>query len=357
MRQLFILVISLSFSCAQRQDRIVIPTLTDNFYSQALLRIDDDLESDTENLHLVEQKMYYCEYLNWPETCLGALDEFKRQKGMTPQLLDQYITYFRNHDMHQQLLNVINRWSGAFDLEKKYTAAKVIALIKLGRNAEATSLLRRYLKNNQTADDLDFASQQYLAVGDTLMASFQLGKLLKVDANNELIFKSYAEILLKLGYQETAFQLLERYANQRPEDFQIHSKLSTYYEEAGMLQKSQEKLKSFTEYDTVIYRLADLYIAQQFWDSAHYYVDQLIDRDSLNSSAWYKKATMYEGRGWLSSSLNYYDHVLYLQPGDTIAKQRAQSVRRKIAYLQRLKFEEKQLPLPTIESKKITDNE
>ena len=42
---------------------------------------------------------------------------------------------------------------------------------------------------------------------------------------------------------------------------------------------------------------------------------------------------------------------------DTIAAQRADLVRRKIAYLQRLKFEESKIPLLEVESKKILDND
>ena len=119
----------------------------------------------------------------------------------------------------------------------------------------------------------------------------------------------------------------------------------------------RQKLKNFQDNDSIIYRIADLYLLEKKWDSAHHYINRLIDKDSVNKEAWLKKAMIYEDQGWLTYSLNYFDHVTYLYPGDTVAIKRAALIRRKIAYLQRLRFEKNQLPLPIIESKKLINNE
>ena len=357
MRLLSILAILFVVSCAPKQDRIVIPKVNSSFYSQALLRIDDDLDGDEDNLRLVEQKLYYCDLLEWPETCVAALDELKRQKGMTPQLLDQYVIYYEEHQQFEQLLAVIERWSGEFNLEEVYERQKILGLLRASRRNECARYLKNYMIGRSSAEDLGFASECYIALADTVMSTYYLGMLSNLDSTNSLVVDVYPYLLFDLGFEGRAFEMLERKRRIVPTDYAFHDDLASKYEASGMIVNSRNTLKNFTNIDSVVYRIADLYLLEAEWDSAHLYIDQLIDRDSLSRDAWYKKARMYEDRGWLSYSLNYYNHVIYLNPNDTIAQERAALVGRKIAYLQRLKFEENLLPPPVLKSKKIIDNE
>lgn len=357
MRLWSILAILFIISCTPKQDRIVIPKVNSNFYSQALLRIDDNLDGDEDNLKLVEQKLYYCDLLEWPKTCVEALDELKRQKGMTPQLLEQYVIYYEKHQQYEQLLAVIERWSAQFNLELAYQRQKILGLLLALRRDECTWHLKSYMIGRSSTEDLKFASECYVALGDTVMSSYYLGMLSNADSTNSLVLDVYPYMLFDLGFEDKAFEMLERKRRVIPSNYAFNEDLASKYEASGMIANSRNTLKSFTEIDSVVYRIADLYLLDGQWDSAHLYVDQLIDRDSLNQDAWYKKARMYEDRGWLSYSLNYYSHVIYLNPEDSIASERAALVRRKIAYLQRLKFEEYLLPPPVLKSKKIIDNE
>ena len=339
-------------ACSPKRDRIEIPEVDQNFYSQALIQINDDLKSDEDNIKLVEQKIYYCDYLNWPETCIDALDEYKRQKGMSPVLLDQYITYYRRHEDYEPLLETINRWSAELDLGDTYTKERIIASVKLKDFNLARILLRSYMIQKGTKEEVQFAAEQYLEMQDTTMSALYLSRLWKLEPTNELLFDRYAHMLMEVGYTEKAFDLFEIRSALDKSDFQFHSELSTYYEQENRLSDARKKLLDFTMQDSVVHRIADLYVAEQKWDSAHLFIDKIIDRDSANRDAWWRKARMYEDQGWLTYSMNYFDHVIYLYPNDTVAIKRADLVRRKIAYLQRLKFEENKLPLLEIESKK-----
>ena len=354
MRLVFFISVIL-FSCTPQSDRIIVPEVTDSFYHEALIRINQDLKGDKENLQLVEQKLYYCDLLQWPTTCINALDELKRQKGMTPQLFHQYVSYYVTNGRHQLLLDLINRWAKEFSQEERYIEEKIDALTALRYKEEPYTLLRKYLLSHNELKDLEFASQQYLRLEDTLMSAYLLGKVNRQNPSSMLVFDHYADILFDLGYSEQAFPIYEKYRNQNPDDFDFCLKLSTLYEEVDQLQYAREVIKQFADLDTIVYRIADLFKSENKWDSAHMYVDLIIERDSVNRKAWWTKARMYEDRGWLSYSLNYYDHLIYLSPTDTLAQQRAALVRRKIAYLQRLKFEENKLPLPVLESKKISN--
>ncbi len=358
MRLVFPSFILLLFSCTPKQDRIIIPAVKSDFYSNALLRIDDDLDGDADNMKLVEQKLYYCELLEWPKTCLAALDETKRQKGMTPQLLDQYVIYYEGHQQWEALLQVIDRWSTQFGIEVSYRKQKIVGLVKTKSVEEALRYLQTYLAGqSENVSNIRFAAANYLELEDTLMASYYLGKLSKFESQNEMVLDVYPYLLFDLGYEKQAFQILETKAEIVPEDYSFHMDLVGRYERAGRTAEARNKLKGFVDQDSVIYRISDLYLRDDLWDSAHHYINVLIERDSLDRDAWFTKAKMYEDRGWLSYSLNYYDHVLYLNPNDSIAMQRTAAVRRKIAYLQRLKFEENQLPLPELKSKRIINNE
>ena len=94
MRGSVIVLILVFLSCnSSNENKIVVPKLHAGFYSEALERINDKLKSDPENSRLVDQKLFYCNQLGWPTTCISALDAYKQTHGMTNQLVEQYIAY------------------------------------------------------------------------------------------------------------------------------------------------------------------------------------------------------------------------------------------------------------------------
>ena len=143
MRLSFLLIVSYIISCTPQRDRIIIPKISEGFYSQSLLRIDEDLKGNENNLQLVERKLYYCDYLGWPGTCISALDEFKRQKGMTPQLLDQYATYYLIHEKYEHLLEIIDRWGSEFELKEDHNRHQILALCKLSQKRRGDYFAKR----------------------------------------------------------------------------------------------------------------------------------------------------------------------------------------------------------------------
>ena len=356
MRNSVILLFLLFLSCSTRSDKIVNPTIGASFYSDALVRIDRQLNGDEDNLQLVSQKMYYCEVLEWPSTCIGALDEYKRQKGMTPQLLDQYIDYYTKHQDYSALRQVVERWVDVFDLGNKYEKIWIKSLVEGNMIEQSAIALRNYLARNNNIDDLVFGAESFLKIQDTLMAVYMISKIAKERPSNHLVYNEYPEILYSLNHKEKAYDLFEEKA-ENDSSFDFYIDLASKYEDDNNVIKAVDKLSSFAYIDTIAYKISDMLAKELKWDSAHYYLDQIIEKDSVNKDAWFKKASLYENRGWLSTSLNYFEHVVYLSPNDTIAAQRADLVRRKIAYLQRLKFEESKIPLLEVESKKILDND
>lgn len=353
MRGLILLLVFIGFSCASPQkDKIVVPTLHAGFYSEALDRINDKLKADPDNDRLVDQKLFYCEQLDWPTTCISALDAFKQKHGMTNQLVEQYIAYYQKHERYQLLLNVIDKWNKEYNLTDSFTQTYIECLTRLGKRKRAIIELRAYLLNHQSGTDFEFAARQYLEMKDTLMAAYNLGKLHKEDAQHDLMWE-YGNILVNLSYENIGFEVLQDFVIKNKNDRDIQLQYARLLESSNRRNSARSALKPFTESDTVSYLLADWYQKDMMWDSAGLVLNRVIAKDSSNRKPIWKAGVLYEERGWFSTSLSYFEYLVKLNPQDTLAEQRIDLIQRKIAYLQRLKFEENKIPIIELQSKKI----
>ena len=81
------------------------------------------------------------------------------------------------------------------------------------------------------------------------------------------------------------------------------------------------------------------------WDSAAFVLQRIVLKDTANRKPIWKLGRLYEERGLLFRSLQYFETLIDLNPNDTIAQQKIDLIQRKIAYLQRLKFEENKIPV------------
>lgn len=353
MKNLFLLSFVVFCSCSNpRTDQIVVPKLEANFYAMALERINDELKSDQENQKLVDQKLFYCQQLGWPTTCISALDTYKSQNGMTNQLVEQYIAYYTRHKRYQLLVDIIEKWSEEYDLKDKFHQPLIEALVKLGRKDRAFVELRSYMIDRSELKDVEFASEQFLSLRDTLMSSYYLGKVFQIDPTNELMI-DYGQLLISLNYVERGFKVLDGVAPSKLDDKSFSLMLARLYAQNAYLQKARNLIIPYSDEDTISYLISDWYIKETKWDSALQFVDAIIERDSLNTKAMWKKARMYEERGLLATSLDHFDAILKIEPTDTITANRIDLIQRKIAYLQRKKFEESKIQIKAIEPIKI----
>ncbi len=353
MRWFSFLFITFLLSCSvPGTDKIVIPHLESGTYAQLFERINDDLKADPTNERLIDQKLYYCEQLDWPETCISALDVYKSQHAMTYQLVLNYVKCYQRHRRYQSLFDVINQWEKKFELEDELLKPKITSLVNLSQYEEANELLGIYMINKSKLPDIEFAATQYLRVYDTLKATYYLSELNKLVDDHPLL-ENYADILISLGYEEIGVSILELYAKNHPTDVAFHKRLATVYGELGDLRNARRFLIPYANNDTINYQIANWYQQDGLWDSAFYFIDQVIARDSTNKTAWWKKGRMYEDRGWLNYSLRFFNHLITLDSSDIKTRDRIAIIQRKITYLRHLKFEKNKIPLRNLESKKI----
>lgn len=341
------------FACSSpRTDEILVPKLEANFYTKALGRINSELKSDPDNQKLIDQKLYYCERLDWPVDCISTLDTYKSQNGMTNQLVEQYVAYYDRHDRYQLLIDIIEKWSQEYDLKKKFHQPLIEALVKSGAKDRAITELRSFMIDKNALQDFVYASEQFLLIRDTLMSAYYLGKVFQEDPTNEWM-SEYGQLLIALNYEEQGFQVLEVLAQSESSDREFDLMLSRLYAAHFQYKKARNLIKPYIAEDTLSYLMADLFLKDQKWDSAIVVINKVIAEDSLNTKALWKKARMYENRGWLATSLTHFNSIVKIHPEDTITINRIGLIQRKIAYLQRKKFEESKIQIKEIEPIKI----
>lgn len=351
---LFVCVFLLSGCSKPSKQEIIVPVLNAGFYGEALNQITEKLRSDPTNSDLVEQKLFYCNQLEWPATCLSALDEFQRKNGMSTQLADQYVSYYEINERYVPLIKLIDRWSQEFDLQDRFKYPFIQSLVATGNVARAKRELEVFLIENKTKEDVAFGANQYLQMGDTLLAVYQLSRLQKMDDGNELMY-DYGKLLIHLGYRDRGFSLLEGFAAYASLDFSKSLELARIYHNEGRTTKARSLVKPFAQTDTISYLLSDWYARELLWDSAAMYLDTVLFADSTNVKAWWKKGRLYEDRAWLAYSLQFFEKMLEIDASDSMAINQIDKIQRKITYLQRKKFEESKIPILELESIKINN--
>ncbi|WP_420318825.1 tetratricopeptide repeat protein [Ekhidna sp.] len=348
----YILSIALFACSGPKNDKIIVPKLHAGFYSDALNEINDKLESDPDNDHLVGQKLFYCEQLDWPTTCISALNAQKEKFGMSNQLVKQYIDYYQKHDLQKDLLRLIDKWDEEYGLKKDYVEAYIESLIKTNNYLRARYELRKFLKNNQNSQNIEFASSKYLELGDSVMAVYNLGKLYKQSPQNDLMW-NYGQMLIEFGYEDMGIDVMNKYFTESTLRFDQKLTYASLLERLDRGEQSRNLLFQDLDKDTAAYFITESYKNDAKWDSAAYILESLIKRDSTNRMALWKAGRLYEDRGWLLYAIRYFEYLEDLNPNDTLASQRIDLIQRKIAYLQRLKFEESKTPGLELQPKKI----
>ncbi|MEM8940325.1 MAG: hypothetical protein AAGC64_13375 [Bacteroidota bacterium] len=322
------------FSCSERRSQeIFVPKLTD-FYSKALSTINEKLKKDSRNPNLLEQKIFYCEQLNWPGGCLNALDQYKSNYGITNQLAQQYIAYYSANQRFQSVVDFISEMDEEYHLSKKFRKPLIESLISLGERNKAVLHINQLLKDGMQTEDLAFVSEKYFEMADTLMATYYLGKVSKLDSSHALML-NYGEILLHLGYLRRGIETLETYFSLQPMREELAIELAKLYTEEGLYDYARNKLKPLEKQDTIFFYISDLYRKDFIWDSAIMYLDSILIMDSMNFQAYKNKGIIYEERGWLSTSLSHFEKALIIDSADTSISNKIIQIQRKIAFLQR----------------------
>jgi tetratricopeptide (TPR) repeat protein len=275
---------------------------------------------------------------------------------MTTSLIYQYLDYHTVNHHYQRIVDLINRWDGVFGLKDRYYNEYITALYETSSFDSLRIELPDYLLEEDLPERHLMAARTYTAVGDTLLGIYFYSKYRNTFPNSEIIPEEYIPILFRTKLAERGKQILRDYLEE-VQNVSLAYWLSEQYEKDSSYLDARLVLKDYaTTDDSLTYRISALYKAEQKWDSAILYVDHVLKKDSTDRDALWKMGRLYEDRGWLSYSRRFFVQMIKMDSLDTAAVNQLNVIDRKIAYLQRKKFEESKLPLKELVPKKLIDN-
>lgn len=325
----------------------------EDIFKDAFHDIEEELQQRPNDIALAEQKIVYCEELDWPESCIDALTVKRNNSGLSSQLIKKFLDYHIKNGHHQRIVELIFRWDDSFGIKKEYFNAYIKALNELTIYDSLKVELPEYLLKNQSPKDHILAAKTYLAIGDTLLSIYYFSKIFNQGIITPDFQYLYPNLLFKTGNASRAFEAMETYLSAYPTDTSYALGISKRYEDSLKLQSARQVLEPYFKKDTIAFRIAELYKKEQKWDSAIYTLDKVINVDPSHRKALWRRARYYEDRGWLSYSLQFFEQMIQMDATDTSAIQRRNLINRKIAYLLRKKNEEEKLPIIELQPKKI----
>ncbi len=339
--------------CVNRQpSEIFVPDYDPNLYLDALAQVDKKLESQPTNYKLLEQKLYYCQKAGWPGSCAQALEKVESVKGMDAKLFQNYLQFYDVNQLASDLIALVEDWRSQFALTLEQQQWYVKALVKESKRTEARAELHYFLNEFKGVSTYEFGAQQYLKLGDTLRAMYHLSKVRKIDEGRSSMLQ-YGKLLFKRGYTSRGIEVLQGYHAEDAKNQHLSLTLASFYENNGYFGLARKAVEEVSPSDSIHFYLSSLYQRDGLLDSAIAQLDSVLVKNPSQYRALKRKGFLYQQKGWLTTSLQAYEQAYKMDTTDTAISIQIEVIRRKIAYLQRRKFEENKTPLLQLESKKI----
>ncbi len=334
-------------------EKIVVPKLSEDFYVSALQKVEEELDAKPENRAFNEQRIYYCERLGWPLDCITSLHQLKRLDGMSSQLASFYAEYYAKNSPTKDLITFIDQWDNDFQLKEQYQEHIIKGLVQTGQLKRASNHLHHFLMDNSRSEAIAFGSQQYLNMQDTTMTLFLLSRLQKIDPSHDLMYL-LASLLFEARENKRASIAMNYYRRTHSLNQAQAIEIANYYIRAELYSNAIALLKPFCcKQDTTAYLLSTLYSRQNKFDSSIMYLDSLIFNNPEAIKPRWKKAQLYEERGWYSYATQLFAEIVFIDSSRVDAKNRIKVIQRKIAYLQRQKQEQRIAPILELNPSKL----
>lgn len=349
----WILLLIYIFGCSSNpSSEILVPTVNKDFYQEALKKVEAKLEDDPQNLKLIEQQLFYCKAAGWPSTCSTSLNATKNSDGMSESLFNDFFEYYTVNGEYEALTDLVDVWRELYSLSIQQHQTLIKSYTITNRKIKAIQEISDFLRINNDKGIHEFVATQYLNIGDTLKSIYYMSKVRKSNPTSPLMI-TYGKLLVERGYAARGIDALEDFATLEVENKKLNYDLAIFYDKYGYTSLARNKLRRFTDGDTISFYVAELFKKEGLLDSAILLMDSVLSRDSVNLIALKNKASLYNQKGWLSTALSYYEEAFAIDPNDTTISDQIADIQRKIAYLQRKKFEENKAPLLELNSKKI----
>ena len=352
--RLFTLLLVLIIGCNSKIEKQEISSLdsANNIYWDAYEEVEKAYEKEPSD-QLINQKLYYLEKMGWPPMSIDALNQARERLGLDQDLVKKYMLYYEKNEQYAPLMELLGAWGKLNKLDAEMMESNIRAHMLLAQKEKTIELLHDYIYENKKPENEAFVAGKFLKLGDTLMSIYHYSKLQKMDPSHQDLISQYVPLLLRINQPGRARSILTESARS---DTTFHTRLmlakSLY--QLGERRSAKGILREYNRKEALD-QVTRWYWQEEVWDSTMFFVNKLIQVDS-SREALFMKASIYEERGALNSSLQLLNLLIELDSTDNLAREMAQDVSRKIAYLRELE-ERRKTPIPELSPKTSLDNE
>ena len=348
MNRLFlILILLIALSCENKKEYLIQVPEKAKITSESILSIlEEKAKEEPENEWLLNQQLYFCEQLGWPDRCERTLRKAKEKFGLTERLIDRIVAFHLQKGNYKEVAQILQ---GAIE-----TRSRLEALIQVGIHQDSLNLtyLNRYLERNQDARAFLTASKTYLQIKDSVNAKSNIKSLLALDPQNVFLKELYP-VLIETKEYLSALQIIENQLAINPSDIHLSYDQANVYHYLGETDTAMYLLKNVKSSDAYL-TLHNWYKEINNYDSALAYLKK-VDDYSNDAKLLLSHAELLEAKGFLTLSLPYFESSLAIDSTNLELQNRVDIVRRKVAYL-RKKREEQALPTPPVVERKTIGN-
>lgn len=347
----FLLMALALFSCESRFSKYAIHDATNraDHQEETAQYIEKSLEENPDHASVAVLKLKLLKSADWPEESFAFLKEVISKDSANATVLELAADFH----LSQPNLDPALYYAGLAEKNGAQSAGfyqlKSRIYNEMGEYDRAIDYINKAILINRS----DFKSYYdkgkiYLSFGDTISGLKFMRRGLAQYRNNHEVLYEVSDIYEKIGQHNEALNLIDEAISFAPDSEKLKIKKSKILLGQDKIAEAKQILSaSFMEDSTRVgsgIELGNIHLDQSRYDSAIVMADKTLAVDSLLIGAWLLKARAYDGKGFLISSLNNYTQVLSIDSLHEDARNESEKVKRKRAYLQKLKEEQEAIP-------------
>lgn len=333
-------------------DRIQIPSINESYYLQSVNSIESRIAENPNDIRLIRLQLSYLEKLDWPANAGPYIERATEYLRYDPLFIDQQIAYYQNNGLIEELYELVRDLEASGKFPAQILRYKIDMSIDRGDFSSVKNDLIR-LFEEQGKEELAYVALRYVQIGDSVGAIKVLASMDDEVRLEKEYVKGILPTLIQFRQYDMAIGLIERY-------WEIHGSLDfksslaqVYYQKGDTAMAKSTIQQSVEREDQLL--LAGWYEQESNWDSARYSLKKVIDRDSTDFDALLMMGNVDQKSGYFYRSLNYYNQLLEMDSTHQEVLDQIALVNRKIAYLQRIREAQKDIPVLDLSSKKANN--
>ncbi|MTI32777.1 tetratricopeptide repeat protein [Xanthovirga aplysinae] len=198
----------------------------------------------------------------------------------------------------------------------------------------------------------------FLAEGDSIKAKKSFVESILKGSNDAGSFSFLTDLYLNEKKVDSALFFLKIQQKYETESLDPSYQQALILRELGAIDSAKSVAKGILLKDSSYFKaynfLGEIFFKRSQFDSVFWYADRVINFDSNSQKAWLLKARTFDEKRRYSEAVYAYEKLISLNPKDELAKSELRKVKRKIAYLRRMREEkEKKEATPVLQPLKM----